>query len=233
MPQSRDGQRTGSRALEPRIVAAGTPDEVERAVDAAADVLRRGDLIALPTETVYGLACALNDDAIEHLLRAKGRPPQKGITILVDSVQQAEGLADLPPAARRLADRFWPGPLTLVVPACVEAELPMLLTGPRFTVGLRLPNHPLPRRLATVVGPLPLTSANRSGEADATDAGAVVDALGDAVSLVLDGGPAAGGVPSTVVAVEVAGEAGGSEPATVRILRAGALSAEDVESALR
>jgi L-threonylcarbamoyladenylate synthase len=233
VPRTRGGHGTGPDISTPRVVPAGTPDEVERAIEAAADVLLRGDLIALPTETVYGLACALNDDAIEHLLRAKGRPPQKGITILVDSLQQAERLADLPREARRLADRFWPGPLTLVVPARVDAELPMLLTGPRFTVGLRLPNHPLPRRLATRAGPLPLTSANRSGDPDATDASAVVDALGDAVSLVLDGGPAAGGVPSTVVAVEVAGESGGPEPASVRILRVGSLSAEEVESALR
>lgn len=215
------------------------PAETTAALDAAAAAITEGLLVGVATETVYGLACGLNDAAIEHLLRAKGRPPQKGITVLVDSLEQAMTLGEMAPAAQRLAERFWPGPLTLVVPARVEAGLPMLLTGPRFTVGLRLPDHEIPRALARRLGPLPLTSANRSGEPDARDAAAVVEALGELVAVVIDTGPAPGGVPSTVVAVgeavaEVAGESapvlGGTR---VRVLRAGALDEAAIESALR
>jgi tRNA threonylcarbamoyl adenosine modification protein (Sua5/YciO/YrdC/YwlC family) len=221
------------------VLRAHDPDEMEAALQAASDALARGRLVGLPTETVYGLACALNDEALEHLLRAKGRPRQKGITILVDSLDQAATLAELPAAARRLAERFWPGPLTLVVPARVEAGLPMLLTGPRFTVGLRLPDHPVPRALARRLGPLPLTSANRSGEPDATEATAVVEALGELVAVVIDTGPSAGGVPSTVVAVGEAVAETEGQPAPVlggtrvRVLRVGALTQETIESALR
>jgi L-threonylcarbamoyladenylate synthase len=231
-----------------RIVAARDPAAIESAVAAAAVAIAAGKLVGVPTETVYGVACALTDEAIEHLLRTKGRPPQKGITVLVDSLDQAAALADVPVAARRLADRFWPGPLTLVLRARAEAGLPMLLTGPRFTIGLRLPDHEVPRALARALGPLPLTSANRSGEPDATDAEGVVDALGDAVEVVIDAGPSSGGVPSTVVAIEetepereggetelegttAQGEAAGGE--SVRVLREGALSTESILSALR
>jgi L-threonylcarbamoyladenylate synthase len=221
------------------ILPARNAAEAAAAVDAAADAITRGELVGLPTETVYGLACALTDEAIEHLLRAKGRPPQKGITVLVDSLEQAAALGELAPAAQRLAQRFWPGPLTLVVPARVEAGLPMLLTGPRFTVGLRLPDHEIPRALARRLGPLPLTSANRSGEPDANDAAAVVEGLGDLVAVVIDTGPAPGGVPSTVVAVGEAVAETPGQPAPVlggtrvRVLRAGALAEDAIESALR
>jgi L-threonylcarbamoyladenylate synthase len=215
------------------------PSETNAALDAAAAAIAEGLLVGVPTETVYGLACGLNDAAIEHLLRAKGRPPQKGITVLVDSLEQAMTLGEMAPAAQRLAERFWPGPLTLVVPARVEAGLPMLLTGPRFTVGLRLPDHEIPRAMARRLGPLPLTSANRSGEPDARDAAAVVEALGELVAVVIDTGPAPGGVPSTVVAVgEAVAEIPG-EPALVlrgtrvRVLRAGAIDEAAIESALR
>jgi L-threonylcarbamoyladenylate synthase len=221
------------------VFPATDPPETSAALDAAAAAIADGLLVGVPTETVYGLACALTDAAIEHLLRAKGRPPQKGITVLVDSLEQAMTLGEMAPAAQRLAERFWPGPLTLVVPARVEAGLPMLLTGPRFTVGLRLPDHDIPRALARRLGPLPLTSANRSGEPDARDATAVVEALGELVAVVIDTGRAPGGVPSTVVAVgeavaEVPGESalvlGGTR---VRVLRAGALDQAAIESALR
>jgi L-threonylcarbamoyladenylate synthase len=218
----------------PRMLPARDAASIESAVAAAAEAIVAGRLVGVPTETVYGVACALTDEAIEHLLRAKGRPPQKGITVLVDSVDQAAALAELPVAARRLADRFWPGPLTLVVPARVEAGLPMLLTGPRFTVGLRLPDHEIPRALARLLGPLPLTSANRSGEPDATDAEAVVAALGETIDIVIDAGPTPGGVPSSVVAVgEAIADPGGGDAPLVRVLREGALSTEAIESAVR
>lgn len=206
--------------------AAVMPATHPESLAAAVDAIRAGRIVAVPTETVYGLACALNDAALERLLAAKGRAAEKGITLLVDSLMQVESVAQIPARGRRLAARFWPGPLTLVLPAGAAADLPALLTGGQATVGVRLPDHPVPRALARELGPIPLTSANRSGEPEAREAAGVVAALGRVVALVLDGGPSAGGVPSTVVAVE-----GGGEEA-VRILRQGAIAAEEIESAL-
>jgi tRNA threonylcarbamoyl adenosine modification protein (Sua5/YciO/YrdC/YwlC family) len=202
-------------------MAAGAPS----AVRAAARALRSGRLVAVPTETVYGVAAALTADAIERLLAAKRRSPSKGITLLVDTLDQVEALAVLPPAARLLAAAFWPGPLTLVLPERPDARLPRILTGGRGSVGFRLPDHPVPRALARELGPIPLTSANVSGEPDATTAAGVVAALGNELAIVLDGGQSPGGVPSTVVAL-VSGE---PEP---RIVREGALSAETIAAAI-
>lgn len=189
------------------------------ALQAAVRAIRAGELIGLPTETVYGIACALSAAAIERLLDAKRRPVNKGITLLVDGLEQVEPLALVAPAARRLAERFWPGPLTLVLPARPEAGLPDDLTGGRGTVGVRVPDHAAPRALARDLGPLPLTSANLSGEPDATTPREVLRQLDGSLALVLDGGRSAGGIPSTVVAIGTPGEA-------PRILRAGALAPE-------
>ncbi|MDQ3871853.1 MAG: L-threonylcarbamoyladenylate synthase [Chloroflexota bacterium] len=201
---------------------ASRPDSLAAAVDA----IRAGAIVALPTETVYGLACALSESALERLLAVKGRAAQKGITLLVDSLTQVESVAEVPPPARRLAARFWPGPLTLVLPARPDARLPALLSGGQPTIGVRLPDHPVPRALARELGPLPLTSANRSGEPEARDAAGVLAALARTVDLVLDGGPSAGGVPSSVGAVAGTGDEGAS------ILREGAIAAREIASAL-
>ena len=178
------------------VVPADDAGSIARAVDA----IRRGEIVAVPTETVYGLACALTDAALDRLLAAKGRPASKGITLLADSLAQVEALAEGSDPVRWLAARFWPGPLTLLLPPRPGTSLPETLTGGQPGVGFRLPDHPVPRDLARALGPLPLTSANVSGRPDATDAGAVVGALGSTVSIVLDGGPSSGGIPSTVVA---------------------------------
>lgn len=195
-------------------------------IEAAARALEAGELVAVPTETVYGLACALSEEALDRLTLAKGRPEGQPITLLVDSLEQVQALADLPEAAERLAARFWPGPLTLVLPLRRGTQLPghVLGSGPdgRPTAGFRLPDHPIPRALAARLGPLPLTSANRSGEADSLEAAEVGQALGETVAIVLDGGRALGGVPSTVLFVPDSG------PGT--ILRQGALSEADLES---
>jgi L-threonylcarbamoyladenylate synthase len=196
------------------------------AIEAAIAAVRAGELVALPTETVYGICCALESGALERLVAAKGRGTEKGITLLIDRLAQARRLAVVPPAAARLADAFWPGPLTLVLPLRPEAELPMLVTGGRPTVGVRVPDMATPRRLARQLGPLPLTSANRSGEPDATDAVAVDRAVGERLALILDGGPSPGGTPSTVVAVE-----GGAKD-VARILRQGALTPERIAEVL-
>lgn len=199
-------------------------DEAGRA--AAITALRRGQLVAMPTDTVYGLGVALSaDGGLARLFAAKRRPLDKGIVLLLADHRQADEVGSLDAAAHVLAAAFWPGGLTLVVPQRPGAGLPSELTGGAATIGLRLPAHDAPRALAAAVGPLPVSSANRSGEAPAVSAADVLAQLGDSADLavILDGGPAAGGVPSTVVDC-----AGG--PA--RILRAGAISAEALAAVL-
>jgi tRNA A37 threonylcarbamoyladenosine synthetase subunit TsaC/SUA5/YrdC len=158
----------------PLVLPAGAAGSI----DSAIEVLRAGAIVALPTETVYGLA-----------------------------------------------ERFWPGPLTLVLAPRRDLahELPQPLLGPSGTLGFRLADHPVPRQLAACLGPIALTSANVSGGQDARTVDDLVAALGDALSLVLDGGPVLGGVASTVVAVDAAGG--------VTVLRAGALDAAEVLAA--
>jgi L-threonylcarbamoyladenylate synthase len=166
----------------------------------AIDVLRRGGLVGLPTDTVYGLAVALDaPEAIERLFAAKGRPPDKAIVLLVADIGQAERTGLFGSAARALAAAAWPGALTLVVARRPEVRLPDILTAGGSTIGLRLPGHGTPRALARALGPLPVTSANRSGEPDLLNAPGVSIELGDGLDLILDGGPATGGTPSTVV----------------------------------
>ncbi|MFI5262185.1 MAG: L-threonylcarbamoyladenylate synthase [Candidatus Limnocylindrales bacterium] len=204
---------------DPRVIAADDP----AALATVTRALRDGLLVALPTETVYGVACALTAAALDRLLAAKGRPSSKGITLLVDDLASAAHLVASSRDAEALAARFWPGPLTLVLPLRAGERLPDAVTGGTSTVGLRVPDDQLARALARAMGPLPLTSANRSGEAAARDAHEVVAALGRAVAVVVDGGPSPGGVPSTVVAL-------GQGP--FQVLRAGPIAADDVARAL-
>jgi L-threonylcarbamoyladenylate synthase len=162
--------------------------------------LRDGGLVALPTDTVYGIAVGLDTtDGIERLFVAKGRPPDKAIAVLVDGLDQVSGIVDLPPAAAILAQVGWPGGLTIVLPLRGGAMLPAALTAGAATLGVRVPDHHVPRALARVLGPLPTTSANRSGGADALDAATVAETMGQAVDLILDGGRVAGGIASTVI----------------------------------
>jgi tRNA threonylcarbamoyl adenosine modification protein (Sua5/YciO/YrdC/YwlC family) len=166
---------------------------------------------------------------LARLLAAKQRPPDRAIVLLLSDAEQASELGILGPAAQALAAAYWPGGTTLIVqqrgdtvPALslATADDPEM----RRTVGLRVPDHPTPRALAAAVGPLPTTSANRSGDPEARDAQEVLDQLGTALDLVLDGGPARGARPSTVV--DVSGD-------TPRILRAGAVSADEIAATLR
>jgi L-threonylcarbamoyladenylate synthase len=192
-----------------RPVDARQPDAA--AIAEALAVLRGGGLVIVPTETVYGLAADdRNPVALEKLFEAKGRPQDKPIALLAAGVAELERHgAQLPPAARRLADKFWPGPLTLVLKA------------PAGWLGFRIPDHPVMLALLRAWGGvLAVTSANRSGEPPATTAAAALAALEPFVALALDAGPAAGGVPSTVVKVD--GE-------RVEILRAGALAEEEIK----
>jgi L-threonylcarbamoyladenylate synthase len=193
-------------------------------------VLLDGGVIALPTDTVYGIAVALaTPGGIERLFAAKSRPPDKAIALLLADADQAPEIGVMSAAATALASAFWPGGLTLFVPRRVDRPLPAALTGGTeapgavATVGLRVPDHAAPRALAAAVGPLPTTSANRSGEPEARDAGEIERLLGDSLELILDGGSSIGGPASTVV--DATGE-------PLRILREGAIPAAEIARAL-
>lgn len=185
---------------------------------AAIATLRAGGLVSMPTDTVYGVGVALDaPEGLERLFAAKDRPLDRAIVLLVADLDQAASVGVISPVARLLAERFWPGGLTLVLAQDPEAGLPAVLTGGAATIGVRVPDHGCPRDLARAMGPLPVTSANLSGHREAGDATAVLAELGDRIDLVLDGGPAPGGVPSTVV------DCSGSVP---EVLRMGAIKPE-------
>jgi L-threonylcarbamoyladenylate synthase len=189
-----------------RIVADGAGGRAD-----AIEVLRAGGVVALPTDTVYGIAVALDTaGGIERLFRAKRRPPDKGIALLLEDAAQAASVAVMTAAGSALAAACWPGGLTIVASQRVDVRFPPSLTGGTPTVGLRVPDHDAPRALAAGVGPLPTTSANVSGEPEARDAAEILARLGDAIDLVLDGGPAHGGPASTVV------DCSGEQPAVLR-----------------
>ena len=193
-----------------------------QAISTAVDLLQHGGLIAYPTDTVYGLAALLTDAAaIDRIFTAKQRSPVKAIAVLIGSLEQLQLVTTaLPPAALRLAERFWPGALTLVVPR--HPSLPANLS-PDDTIGVRMPDHAFARALLQAAGPLATTSANLSGGPNPRDAQEVLAQLDGRVELVLDGGPTPVGVPSTVV---------GCTAPQITILREGALSAEQIWQAL-
>jgi L-threonylcarbamoyladenylate synthase len=193
------------------------PKEVQpELVQQACEVLRRGGLVAFPTDTLYALgANALEPAAIERVLTAKGRHHGKPLSVLVPSVEAGVALAALvPDGVRRLMHDFWPGALTVVVKA--SPKIPSVLTAATGTVGLRMPAGPVAQALLTAfAGPIIGTSANKSGGADPADAKTVQRAIGGQIDLILDGGRVALGVPSTVIDCTTL-------PA--RILREGAIS---------
>ena len=194
----------------------------------AVRVLQGGGIVAFPTDTVYGIGVSLDaPGGIERLFAAKQRPPDKAIALLIADASQAAEIGEVNEAARVLADAFWPGGLTLVMPLRSDRSLPAALSGDpairQPKVGLRVPDHDAPRALARTVGPLPTTSANRSGEPEARDAEELEAVLGGALDLILDGGPARGGPASTVVDTTF-------DP--VRILRHGAISPDSIERCL-
>jgi L-threonylcarbamoyladenylate synthase len=199
------------------------PDDASGRAEAV-EVLRAGGLVAMPTDTVYGIGVALDaPDGLARLFAAKDRPLDRAIVLLVADLEQAASVGVLTPAALLLAERFWPGGLTLVLRQAPEAALPAVLTAGTATIGVRIPDHESPRALARALGPLPVTSANLSGQPDARDASEVLAQLGSRVDLVLDGGPARVGVPSTVV------DCSGELP---RVLRAGAIASAEVAAVL-
>jgi L-threonylcarbamoyladenylate synthase len=184
-------------------------------IAAASECLHLGGVVAVPTDTVYGIAVALaTPGGIERLFEVKRRPPDKGIMLLLADATQAPTIGAMTPAATALGAAFWPGGLTVIVPQRPDVALPAALTGGATTIGLRVPDHAVPRALATAVGPLPTTSANRSGLPEGRDAQEIATQIGEDIDLILDGGPARGGPPSTVV--DCTGE-------RATILRAGAI----------
>jgi len=190
----------------------------------AIGVLEQGGVVALPTDTVYGIAVALGTrGGVERLFDVKQRPPDKGIMLLLDDAAQARRIGELDAAATALTSACWPGGLTVVVPQRADVELPAALTGGAATIGLRVADHDAPRALARGVGPLPTTSANVSGIPEARDADEILAQLGAVIDLVLDGGSAHGGPASTVV------DCTGAVP---RVLRVGAIPLARVVSVL-
>jgi L-threonylcarbamoyladenylate synthase len=189
-------------------------------IDAAVQALRDGDLVAFPTETVYGLgANAQNPAAVRKIFEAKGRPLSHPVIVHLDSPKFLHRwVSEVPAAAAKLAERFWPGPMTLVMPRA--ANVHDIVTGGQDTVAIRVPSHPMAQQLLTAFGGgIAAPSANRYGRLSPTRAEHVRDELGDAVRMVLDGGESQIGLESTIVACE------GDK---VRLLRPGAVTASQL-----
>jgi L-threonylcarbamoyladenylate synthase len=188
----------------------------------AAEVLRAGELIVLPTDTVYGVASLLEEEAIGRIFAAKKRPLDRAIPVLLaDQSEVLQVVSEFPEMARRLAEAFWPGPLTMVLPK--RDDLPPSLSA-LPTVGVRVPGYAPSRAIiAAAGGALAVTSANRSDQPPACTIQACIRYLSDAVALYLDGGTCPGGVASTVVAFE---------DSYLRIVRKGPISEASLREAL-
>ncbi len=194
------------------------------AVRRAAGLLREGRLVSFPTETVYGLgADATSDAAVAALYDAKGRPPGNPLIAHLADLDAAAREAEFDDRALRLAGRFWPGPLTLVLRRAAESRLAPRLSAGLHTVALRVPDHPVALALLAETGrPVAAPSANPSGRLSPTRARHVAEALAGRVALILDGGPCPVGVESTVVDL--------SEPGVARLLRPGGIGRAALET---
>lgn len=203
---------------EPEILSINHPDAISRAVT----LVKSGGLIAFPTDTVYGIGVsAFQTDAIERIYKVKDRSTLKAIPILLGDPDFAEQITPpFTPIIEKLAGKFWPGPLTLVLP--LLPSLPENLS-PTPTIGLRVPDHPFARALLRGTGPLAATSANLSGQPSALTAEGVLAQLGSRVDLILDGGRTPGGLASTVL------DCTRVKPT---VLREGPVSWEDIQDVL-
>jgi L-threonylcarbamoyladenylate synthase len=203
-----------------RILPAG-PD----ALAAARSALLAGEAVAIPTETVYGLAAdATNGEAVARIFESKQRPSFNPLICHVTGIDMAEDFARFDPLSRKLAEHFWPGALTLVLPLRPGHAIHPLVTAGLDTVAVRAPQGFGAELIAAIDRPLAAPSANRSGRISPTTAQAVADSLGDAISLVIDGGPTTVGVESTIVKVE---------DGAIHLLRPGGVAAEDIEAVAR
>ncbi len=191
-------------------------------IQAAVEALRAGDLVAFPTETVYGLgANASNPAAVRKIFAAKGRPADHPLIVHLDSIRYLHRwVRDVPAVAERLAARFWPGPMTLVLPKA--ANVLNVVTGGQETIAIRVPGHPMAQQLLTAFGGgVAAPSANRYGHVSPTRADHVREELGDAVRIVLDGGECSIGVESTILACT---------EGNVRLLRPGSITLSQIRS---
>lgn len=207
-----------------RIAAGdGEDEERESAIEAATLAIRRGELVVLPTDTVYGIAAdAFDPAAVRRLLKAKGRGRDMPPPVLISAATTADALADrLPDYARALLERFWPGPLTVI--GRQQDSLQWDLGDTRSTVAVRMPDHPVTLEILERTGPLAVSSANVTGRPAATTVDDAELMLGESVSVYVDAGPSLGKEASTIVDVT------GSAP---RILRRGALSAAQLNEVL-
>jgi L-threonylcarbamoyladenylate synthase len=193
------------------------------AIGQAARILARGRLVAFPTETVYGLgADAFDGEAVAGLFAAKGRPRFNPLIVHALSLDEAARHGEFSPLARKLAEAYWPGALTLVLPRHPDSALSLLVSAGLDSVALRLPSHPVARDLLREFGrPIAAPSANLSGQVSATTALHVAEGLGDKVDFILDGGPTPLGLESTVI---------GFDDEKPVLLRPGAIAREDIES---
>ncbi len=197
----------------------------ERAIEMAADLLKQGRLVAFPTETVYGLgADASNPEAVKRIFNTKGRPADHPLIVHIADVGQLDDWAlDIPDAALRLADKFWPGPLALIFKK--KPQVPLEVTGGQQTIALRIPNHPVALSLLQAFGGgVAAPSANRFCRISPTQAAHVSEELGDAVDCILDGGSCQVGVESTVL------DFSGAKPA---LLRPGQITRQEIEDFLQ
>ena len=199
-------------------MSASSRDAVPRALE----ILKRGGLVAFPTDTVYGVgALAFDGKAVESIYGAKDRPTEKAIPVLIGDKDDLEKVGiHISASAHKLAIRFWPGPLTILVPK--RADLPESVSA-TATVGVRVPDHDVARALLRAAGPMAVTSANISGRQSPVTAEEVYEQLGGRIDLIIDGGQTPGGVPSTLV------DCTASE---LKVLREGPVTLEDLLSAL-
>lgn len=200
--------------MKTEVLLADDPEALPRALV----VLQAGGLVAFPTDTVYGLgALAFNGKAVESIYAAKDRPVEKAIPVLIGQADDLSLVAsEIPGLALNLAARFWPGPLTLVVPR--HPNLPPSVSAGE-SVGVRIPDHPVARALLNAAGPMAVTSANISGRPSPVEAGDVLSQLGGRIALILDGGVTPGGIPSSVV------DCIGAE---LRVLRVGPIPEKEI-----
>ena len=174
------------------------PERIARATE----LIRQGQVVAIPTDTLYGLAAdPFQPAAVEQVFTAKGRPPDAPVLLFVDSMEMAAGLSkNLPSSFHALAKRYWPGPLTIVIEA--SERIPAIVTANTGRVGVRLPAAAVPRAIVGASGgPITGTSANRSSRPECRNAAEVQDSLGDFLPLILDGGPSQETIPSTVISL--------------------------------
>jgi L-threonylcarbamoyladenylate synthase len=222
-PDEKTVEEPGEEPTGARRMTTASLEAREEALAAASMAVQRGELVVLPTDTVYGIgADAFDAEAVQSLLDAKGRGREMPPPVLISSATTLDALATgVTDYARRLVDRFWPGPLTLVCNQ--QPSLQWDLGDTRGTVAVRMPDHRLALDLLERTGPMAVSSANLTGHPAAVDADMAAEMLGDHVAVIIDDGPSPGGSSSTIV--DVRGHRG-------KVLRTGAISLEELNEAL-